>query len=160
MSLDRISKVGAQIELSNTSQENGESLRPPTLQQPSKLTDVSLATQQSVPESITSTCTSQRETTCGARDGRQECLDFEIGSLVQVNDPPLYGVIRVMCAVPKIQGIAAGIELVSQSMLFLCLLYVSNPLFFSSLYSHCNELYTFNCHLAAFFSGNNNRHTY
>ena len=118
MSLDRISEVEANNKLSNTSQENGESLLPPTLQQPSKLTDVSLATQQSVPESITSTCTSQRETTHGARDGRQECLDFEIGSLVQVNDPPLYGVIRMMGTVPKIQGIAAGIELVSQSMPF------------------------------------------
>ena len=39
---------------------------------------------------------------------------FEIGSLVQVIDPPLYGVIRVIEKLPGMQEMAAGIELVSQ----------------------------------------------
>ena len=124
MSLDRISNFEAQFKLPNTPQENEESLCPPTLQQLSRPADidVSLVTQQSAPESSSTASASQRETTPGAHDGTQECLDFEIGALVQVDDPPLYGVIRVMCTLPKIQGMAAGIELVSQSILLLIIL--------------------------------------
>ena len=46
-------------------------------------------------------------------DEFQASSGFEIGTLVQVIDPPLYGVIRVMGTFPKIEGKAAGIELVS-----------------------------------------------
>ena len=41
-------------------------------------------------------------------------LAFEIGSLVQVIDPPLYGVIQMIGKLPRMQETAAGIELVGQ----------------------------------------------
>ena len=39
--------------------------------------------------------------------------ELVVGSLVQVSDPPQYGVIRWIGELPNIQGTVAGIELVS-----------------------------------------------
>ena len=127
MSLERISgrDEGSPVdpvEVPNTSRENRD---PPALEHPSKSSDASLVThdQPSAPS------TSQGETPvvpCDAshhnEDELQEHPEFENGSLVQVIDPPLYGVIRMMGTLPNIQGMAAGIELVSQSIFYCCLL--------------------------------------
>ena len=39
--------------------------------------------------------------------------ELGIGSLVQIGDPPRYGVIRWIGELPNIQGYVAGVELVS-----------------------------------------------
>ena len=79
-------------------------------------TSDNLITQKSFPQSTT-------QAGHHDKDEIQTNLGFEIGSLVQVIDPPLYGVIQVIGEFPKILGMAAGIELVSQSVLQLFLSY-------------------------------------
>ena len=39
--------------------------------------------------------------------------ELSVGSAVQISDPPKYGVIRWLGELPNIQGIVAGVELVS-----------------------------------------------
>ena len=47
------------------------------------------------------------------QQGKVQYAKLDVGSAVQISDPPRYGVIRWIGELPNIQGIVAGIELVS-----------------------------------------------
>ena len=44
---------------------------------------------------------------------RVQLAELDVGSCVQISDPPQYGVIRWIGELPNIQGYVAGVELVS-----------------------------------------------
>ena len=48
------------------------------------------------------------------QQGKVQLAELDVGSAVQVSDPPRYGVIRWIGELPNIQGYVAGVELVSQ----------------------------------------------
>lgn len=47
------------------------------------------------------------------QQGKVQLAELDVGSAVQVSDPPRYGVIRWIGELPNIQGTVAGVELVS-----------------------------------------------
>lgn len=53
----------------------------------------------------------------GAPDG-----EMEVGSMVEVNDPPLFGVIRWIGRIGGIPEPVAGIELVKQKLTFVAIM--------------------------------------
>ena len=47
------------------------------------------------------------------QQGKVQHGELDVGSAVQVSDPPRYGVLRWIGELPNIQGTVAGVELVS-----------------------------------------------
>ena len=132
-SLDLISKLREGSVQTNASNILGEE-KTPISQQASQVcglgalelprTSDSLSAQENVPQSTVQP--SQASSGHHSNDEIQASSGFEIGSLVEVIDPPLYGVIRVIDKLPKIHGVAAGIELVSQTLILLFLVHFFN----------------------------------